>query len=410
MAIRLLSSESIDGALTLTGNLTGTSATFAGTITNVGSITTKASGASNSIVAQWQATNASNCATFRTTDSGYIFRIHAQNSGTIYIQNDDGSNYLKIPDSGSNEVSGNTNFTGNVTIGNSGNINIPTAASGNANLHFDGTDFKITSNSSSANLKLETSSTTRLTINSTGNSTFAGNVGIGGVLPSSNGGSGATLLGVHDTNANGWAVTKYTNATTGTAAADGTIFGVIGNNAYIFNYELGNVILGTNSTNALTIDSSQNSTFAGTVTGTIARFDTLNNNANSANIIYRTGTNTIVGNNASALVVQDGGDVGIGTTSPSNKLEVFAPGNGDGIVIQSDSAGINRAPALHLNPIASSANERNWAIAPFRDTPQSLSFSSSNAKGGNAYAVATTRMIIDGISGNVGINRTGSLV
>ena len=67
-------------------------------------------------------------------------------------------------------------FSGNVTVGNSGNINIPTAASGNANLHFDGTDFKITSNSSSANLKLETSSTTRLTINSAGNSTFAGNL------------------------------------------------------------------------------------------------------------------------------------------------------------------------------------------------------------------------------------------
>ena len=32
MAIRLLSSESIDGALTLTGNLTGTSATFTGDV------------------------------------------------------------------------------------------------------------------------------------------------------------------------------------------------------------------------------------------------------------------------------------------------------------------------------------------------------------------------------------------
>ena len=74
------------------------------------------------------------------------------------------------------QVTGNSTFAGNVTVGNSGNINIPTAASGNANLHFDGTDFKITSNSSSANLKLETSSTTRLTINSTGNATFAGNV------------------------------------------------------------------------------------------------------------------------------------------------------------------------------------------------------------------------------------------
>ena len=107
-----------------------------------------------------------------------------------------------------------------------------------------------------------------------------------------------------------------------------------------------------------------------------------------------------------AMRIRNDGNVGIGTTSPSNKLEVFAPGNGDGILIQSDSVGVNRAPALHLNPIAASANERNWAIAPFRDVPQSLSFSSSNAKGGNAYAVATTRMIIDGISGNVGIGVT----
>jgi len=66
------------------------------------------------------------------------------------------------------DTSGNATFAGNVTVGNSGNINIPTAASGNANLHFDGTDFKITSNSSSANLKLETNSTTRLTIGSNG--------------------------------------------------------------------------------------------------------------------------------------------------------------------------------------------------------------------------------------------------
>ena len=100
------------------------------------------------------------------------------------------------------------------------------------------------------------------------------------------------------------------------------------------------------------------------------------------------------------------GTVGIGTDSPDNILEVFAPGNGDGILIQSDPAGVDRAPALHLNPTAVSANGRNWALSPYRDLPQSLSFSSSNAKGGDAYAVATTRMIIDGISGNVGIGVT----
>ena len=69
----------------------------------------------------------------------------------------------------------------------------------------------------------------------------------------------------------------------------------------------------SSNTDVLTLSSTA-ATFAGAVTGTIARFDTLNNNANSANIIYRSGTNTIVGNNASALVVQDGGDVVIGGT------------------------------------------------------------------------------------------------
>ena len=50
--------------------------------------------------------------------------------------------------------------------------------------------------------------------------------------------------------------------------------------------------------------------------------DVLNNSANSANIIYRSSTSTIVGNNASALVVLDGGNVGIGVTDPDQKLEV----------------------------------------------------------------------------------------
>jgi len=75
-------------------------------------------------------------------------------------------------------IDGNAFFNANVTAGNNGNFNIPTAASGNANLNFDGSDFKITSNSSSANLKLETNSTTRLTINA------SGKIGIGTTNPS----------------------------------------------------------------------------------------------------------------------------------------------------------------------------------------------------------------------------------
>ena len=92
----------------------------------------------------------------------------------------------------------------------------------------------------------------------------------------------------------------------------------------------------TGGTTRLTINNSS-STFAGSVIGTLARFDTLNNNANSANIIYRSGTNTIVGNNASALVVQDGGSVGIGTTSPSQKLDVQGNVNINGTVVEEGS-------------------------------------------------------------------------
>ena len=50
--------------------------------------------------------------------------------------------------------------------------------------------------------------------------------------------------------------------------------------------------------------------------------DVLNNSANSANIIYRSSSTTIVGNNSTALVVEDGGDVGIGTSDPASKLHV----------------------------------------------------------------------------------------
>ena len=63
-----------------------------------------------------------------------------------------------------------------------------------------------------------------------------------------------------------------------------------------------------------------------TVIGTTARFDTLNNNANSKNIIYRnsSSTNTVVGGGSSPdkIYIQDNGDVGIGTSLPGRKLEI----------------------------------------------------------------------------------------
>ena len=110
--------------LPLAGGIVSGATTFQSSLTVGGTLTVNGSGGSvfnstattNHIIAAYRASNGNNVATFRTTDSGYIFRIHAQNAGTIYVQNDDGSNYIKIPDSGSNEVSGNTTFAGNVTL------------------------------------------------------------------------------------------------------------------------------------------------------------------------------------------------------------------------------------------------------------------------------------------------------
>ena len=106
------------------------------------------------------------------------------------------------------------------------------------------------------------------------------------------------------------------------------------------------------------------------------------------------------------VTIKAGGNVGIGTATPSQDLHVFATDNGDGILIESDPAGTNRAPALKLYPKSSLNTERNWALSPYKDTPQGLSIASSDAKGGDPYSAGTTRMLIDGISGNVGIGTT----
>jgi hypothetical protein len=67
-------------------------------------------------------------------------------------------------------------------------------------------------------------------------------------------------------------------------------------------------------------------TFAGTVIGTIARFDTLNNSANSKNLIYRdsSGAKTVVGGGSTPdkIYILDGGNVGIGASLPGRGLTI----------------------------------------------------------------------------------------
>ncbi len=85
-----------------------------------------------------------------------------------------------------------------------------------------------------------------------------------------------------------------------------------------------------NTTSMLSLDgATSNATFAGTVETTTLRTDVINNKANSANIIYRSGTDTIIGGGSASqkLTIADSGNatfagsVGIGG-SPSHPLDV----------------------------------------------------------------------------------------
>jgi len=82
------------------------------------------------------------------------------------------------------------------------------------------------------------------------------------------------------------------------------------------------------------------------VTG-VVRADVLNNAADSANIIYRSGSSTIVGSNASALVVLDGGSVGLGTVAPASLLHLYS--SAPVLTIQDGGThGTNATPYIEL--------------------------------------------------------------
>ncbi len=152
--------------------------------------------------------------------------------------------------------------------------------------------------------------------------TSGGNLGIGVTSPALQ--SGGTGLHI---NASAHSEIKFTNSTTGTASTDGTAFVSSGHGFTINNREAGSLTLKTNNTTRATIDSAGATTLTGSLTlesttPTLIFTDTNSDSDYSIKVnggIFNIRDHT---NDVARLSIKSNGNVGIGTTNPSNKLDV----------------------------------------------------------------------------------------
>ena len=165
------------------------------------------------------------------------------------------------------DQSGNATFTGDVLLGD------------NQKAKFgDNPDLQIYHNGShsfiqdigagdlrllASSIKLQnTSESNILTLASDLSATFAGGVSYSGTLTS----TGSTTVPAYFRSTANVSYIQLQNSSTGTSGtSDGLTVGVNGSNAYIWQRENASLLLGTNDTAAVTINSSQNTTFAGNV-------------------------------------------------------------------------------------------------------------------------------------------------
>src|SRR5687767_7509842 len=86
---------------------------------------------------------------------------------------------------------------------------------------------------------------------------------------------------------------------------------------------------------------------------------------------------------AQTNIHESNGNVGIGTTSPSKKLDVNTIVNGDGVKVGAGVTSAESSANVYFYPSSNYSTNRNWVISTYYDNIGDFVIRSSNAQGGD---------------------------